>query len=123
MPKVREIERGGERESVGGLALGEQVSGAALRQLVAPHGSGNLAGRVGTPASPVLPLERAGRSLYPSMENSSITAPHLMRAGTNIESDSAPEEQWRPRAWHHAPPPPPASPTPRSRRPRRPPRR
>ena len=30
-----------------------QVSGATLRQLVAPHGWGSLAGRVGTPASPL----------------------------------------------------------------------
>jgi len=31
-------------------------------QLVAPHGWGNPAGRVNTPASPVLPLEGAGRN-------------------------------------------------------------
>ena len=31
------------------------VSGAALRQLVAPHGWGYPAGRVDTPGSPVLP--------------------------------------------------------------------
>ena len=37
------------------------MSGAALRQLMAPHGWGNPAGRVDTPASPVLPLEGAGR--------------------------------------------------------------
>jgi hypothetical protein len=36
---------------------------AALRQLVAPHGLGNLAGRAVTPASPVLPLEGAGRGM------------------------------------------------------------
>ena len=36
-------------------------SRAALRQLMAPHGWGNPARRVNTPASPVLPLEGAGR--------------------------------------------------------------
>jgi len=36
------------------------VSGVALRQLVVPLGWGNPAGRVDTPASPVLPLEGAG---------------------------------------------------------------
>jgi len=39
------------------------VSGAASRQLVAPHGWGNPAGRVDTPAIPVLPLEGAGRKV------------------------------------------------------------
>ena len=38
-----------------------KARGAALRQLVAPHGWDNPAGRVGTPASPVLLLEGAGR--------------------------------------------------------------
>jgi len=38
------------------------VSGAASRQLVAPHGCCSPAWRVDTPASPVLPLEGAGRS-------------------------------------------------------------
>jgi len=48
------------------------VSGAALRQLVVPHGWGNPAGRVDTPASPVLPLEGAGREArrWPSEERS-----------------------------------------------------
>jgi len=33
-----------------------------LRQLTAPHGWGNPAGRVNTPTRPVLPLEGAGRA-------------------------------------------------------------
>jgi len=33
-----------------------------LRQLTAPHGWGNPAGRVNTPTRPVLPLEEAGRA-------------------------------------------------------------
>jgi len=44
----------------GGTKSAELVSGAASRKLVAPHGWGSPAGRVDTPASPVLPLEGAG---------------------------------------------------------------
>jgi len=45
-----------------GILPSKLVSGAASRQLVAPHGWGNPAGRVDTPASPALPLEGAGRT-------------------------------------------------------------
>jgi hypothetical protein len=36
------------------------VSGAVLRQLMAPHGWRNAAGRINTPASPLLPVKRGG---------------------------------------------------------------
>ena len=66
---------GSLRGSAGVLQREVVISGAALRQLVAPHGWGNPAGRVGTFVSPALPLEGAGR--VESEDNSAATRAEL----------------------------------------------
>ena len=87
--------------SGGALQVSKYVSGAASRQLPALHGWGNLAGHVDTPASPVLPLEGAGRGPPP------FTVPigHLQHINTlptprrcTLTSASACARRWIPMA-------------------------
>jgi hypothetical protein len=67
MPKVRDRARRGARES----ALMRKKVEPPSRQLVALHGLTNLAGRVSTPLSPVLPLLSAGRQATEKLDHHS----------------------------------------------------
>ena len=67
-----------------------EVSGAALRQRVAPHGWGSPAGRVDTTACPVLPLEGAG-CMHPNRVRPYVPeTPFAVRMGSTNDPQARP---------------------------------